>query len=68
MAQGATWGLSSFVLITGSCNSKCAVCNGYTPRVDSCSKCNNFLANNLAGQKCSTCLNGFFMTPSLTRC
>lgn len=59
MQSDATWGLSSFVLVTGPCSPSCASCIGYTPQPDSCDICSNFLANNETGQKCSSCLNGF---------
>lgn len=46
MAPGASWGLSSFVLITGQCDPKCALCDKFIPRADGCLMCKNFLANN----------------------
>ena len=66
----SSWSISSFVLVTGTCNSNCAACSGYTPNPSGCDICKNFLANNdtAGGQKCSTCSNGFTLNQNLNRC
>jgi hypothetical protein len=66
LEPGASWSLSSFVLLTGGCHPNCATCIGYTPNLAGCDICKNFLVNDYTSstQKCSTCQSGFTLQPS----
>lgn len=57
--SSASWGVGTFALVTGRCNSFCETCDGFTSNINTCTSCKNFLVDTDT-DKCSDCSSGFY--------
>jgi hypothetical protein len=68
ISENASWGINSFIVVTGLCHQSCFTCN-YDSSATGCLTCTNLLAQ-AANKSCSLCIDGFYYESDLacSRC